>query len=195
MQNEFIMNRGVQYPAACGDTLFRTPCPQGGIEDTAQRFIVRQAQPGDTAAILSLIKGLAEYEHMSEDVSATEAMIQTEIFEKQSARVLIGEENGLPVGFMLYFYNFSTFLGKKGLYLEDLYILPSCRGKGYGKKMLRQLAQIAVAQGCGRMEWSCLDWNEPSIQFYKALGAQPLDTWTTYRLTGEALTGFANSAK
>ena len=124
---------------------------------------------------------------MSGDVVATEELLREWIFEKQKAEVLIAVLDGEEVGFALFFHNFSTFLGRAGIYLEDLFVLPERRGQGVGKALLRRIAQIAVERGCGRLEWSCLDWNKPSIDFYLSLGATPMDEWTTYRLTGETL--------
>lgn len=147
----------------------------------------RMAQPEDTALILHFIKGLAVYEKMEDQVVATEELLTEWLFEKQKAEVVIGEAKGKPVGFALFFHNFSTFLGRAGIYLEDLFVEPSERGKGYGKALLTHLAQLAVERGCGRLEWSCLDWNQPSIDFYLSMGAERMDDWTTYRLTGEKL--------
>ena len=145
------------------------------------------AQPEDTALILHFIRELAVYEKMEDQVVATEELLTEWLFEKQKAEVVIGEAEGKPVGFALFFHNFSTFLGRAGIYLEDLFVEPSERGKGYGKALLTHLAQLAVERGCGRLEWSCLDWNQPSIDFYLSMGAERMDDWTTYRLTGEKL--------
>ena len=147
----------------------------------------RFAERRDTALILQFIKDLAEYEMMADLVVATPEMLEEEIFEKRKAEVLFVMENGREVGFALFFHNFSTFLGRAGLYLEDLFVLPEFRGKGYGKATLKKLAQIAVERGCGRFEWWCLDWNRPSIDFYLSLGAEPMSEWTTYRIAGEKL--------
>ena len=147
----------------------------------------RFAERRDTALILKFIKDLAEYEMMADLVVATPEMLEEEIFEKRKAEVLFVMENGREVGFALFFHNFSTFLGRAGLYLEDLFVLPEFRGKGYGKATLKKLAQIAVERGCGRFEWWCLDWNRPSIDFYLSLGAEPMSEWTTYRVAGEKL--------
>ena len=147
----------------------------------------RFAERRDTALILQFIKDLAEYEKMADLVVATPEMLEEEIFEKRKAEVLFVMENGREVGFALFFHNFSTFLGRAGLYLEDLFVLPEFRGKGYGKATLKRLAQIAVERGCGRFEWWCLDWNRPSIDFYLSLGAEPMSEWTTYRVAGEKL--------
>lgn len=137
--------------------------------------------------ILSYIRQLAAYEKMSDQVVATENLLREWIFEKKKAEVLFACEGDKEVGFALFFHNFSTFLGRAGIYLEDLFVLPEYRGKGYGKALLKKLAQITVERGCGRLEWACLDWNQPSIDFYRSLGAVPMDEWTTYRLTGDTL--------
>ena len=151
-------------------------------------FEIRPAVPGDEALILSFIRALADYEHMSDQVVATPALLREWIFEKKKAEVIFAEAEGKPVGFALFFHNFSTFLGRAGLYLEDLFVLPEERGKGYGEALLRHLARTALDQGCGRLEWACLDWNRPSIDFYtKKMRALPMEEWTTYRLTGETL--------
>ena len=147
----------------------------------------RFAKEDDCGLILEFIRALAAYEKMSDQVVATESLLREWIFEKQKAEVIFACEDGKEVGFALFFHNFSTFLGRAGIYLEDLFILPEYRGKGYGKGLLRKLAQIAEERGCGRLEWWCLDWNKPSIDLYKSLGAEPMDEWTTYRLTGEKL--------
>lgn len=152
----------------------------------------RAATPQDTALILDFIKGLAEYEKMSDQVVADEALLHEWIFEKNKAEVIFALEDGVEVGFALFFHNFSTFLGRAGLYLEDLFVKPAYRGRGHGKALIRELARIAVERGCGRLEWCCLDWNQPSIDFYLSLGALPMDEWTTYRLSGENLHAFAN---
>lgn len=147
----------------------------------------RYAHEGDCALILRFIRALAAYEKLSDQVVATEELLREWIFEKRKAEVLFICENGQEVGFALFFHNFSTFLGRAGIYLEDLYVLPEHRGRGYGKALLKKLAGIAVARGCGRLEWWCLDWNRPSIDFYLSLGAEPMADWTVYRLTGETL--------
>ena len=148
---------------------------------------IRFATENDCALILHFIRDLAEYEKMADQVVASEELLREWIFEKQKAEVLFVCEEGKELGFALFFHNFSTFLGRAGIYLEDLFVLQEYRGKGYGKAMLKKLAQIAVECGCGRLEWSCLDWNSPSIDFYRSLGAIPMDDWTTYRLTSETL--------
>lgn len=154
-------------------------------------FTIRQANINDVSTILSFIKALAEYEDMSDQVVATEELLKEWLFEKKKAEVLLAMEGDTPVGFALYFYNFSTFLGRAGIYLEDLFVKKEYRGKGYGKALLKELARIAVSQGCGRLEWCCLDWNQPSIDFYLSLGARPLDDWTQYRVTGDTLKALA----
>lgn len=154
------------------------------VEPTA----IRAAKPGDESLILSMVRGLAEYEKLLDDVVATEQSIAEALF-GSSPRVFcdIAELDGKPVGFALWFYNFSTFLAKHGIYLEDLFVLPQFRGRGIGKALLVHLAKRAVREGCGRLEWWVLDWNEPSIAFYKSLGARPMDDWTVFRVSGEAL--------
>ena len=148
---------------------------------------IRFARPEDVPCILGFIQELATYEKMEDHVVATEELLHHWLFELQKAEVLLAVVDGRPVGSALFFHNFSTFLGRAGIYLEDLYVQPAYRGRGYGKALLTRLAQITVERGCGRLEWSCLDWNEPSIQFYRSLGAIPMEGWTTYRLTGETL--------
>jgi GNAT superfamily N-acetyltransferase len=147
----------------------------------------RFAAESDCGTILDFIKQLAEYEHMSDQVVATNELLKEWIFEKKKAEVLFACEDGTEVGFALFFHNFSTFLGRAGIYLEDLFVLPQYRGKGYGKGLLKRLAQITMERGCGRLEWACLDWNQPTIDFYLSLDAAAMDEWTTYRLTGDSL--------
>ena len=148
----------------------------------------RPAVPGDEELILSFIQALADYEHMSDHVVATPEILREWIFEKKTAEVIFAEVEGKAVGYALFFHNFSTFLGRAGIYLEDLFVLPEARGHGCGKGLLKELARITVERGCGRLEWSCLDWNQPSIDFYtKRMRAAPMDGWTVYRLTGETL--------
>ena len=154
-------------------------------------MIFRYAEEADAALILEFIKELAEYEKMSADVVATEELLKEWIFVKKKAEVIFALEDGKEVGFALFFHNFSTFLGRAGIYLEDLFVKKEYRGKGYGKALLKKLAQITVERGCGRLDWSCLDWNRPSIDFYRSLGAEALDEWTVYRLTGETLNKMA----
>ena len=147
-----------------------------------QKLTFRMAVPGDGPLILSFIRALAEYEKMSDQVVAAPELLEEELFQKGHAQVLFALEDGREVGFALFFHNFSTFLGRAGLYLEDLFVQPECRGKGYGKALLQELARMARARGCGRMEWWCLNWNRPSIDFYQSLGAKPMDEWTVFRL-------------
>lgn len=151
----------------------------------------RFADEKDTALILRFIKELAYYEKMLNEVVATEELLKEWIFNKKKAEVIFAIEDGIEIGFALFFHNFSTFLGRAGIYLEDLYVQPEYRGKGYGKGLLKKLAQIAVERGCGRLEWWCLDWNNPSIDFYLSMGAEPMDDWTVYRITGDTLKSMA----
>lgn len=150
-------------------------------------FIIRPAVIGDVSLILRFIKELADYEKIPDQVVATGESLSEWIFNKHKAEVLIGEMGGQPVGFALYFYNFSTFLGRSGIYLEDLYVIPEAREKGCGKAFIKTLAKICAERGCGRLEWACLDWNQSSIDFYLSLGAEPMSDWTVYRITGETL--------
>ena len=154
-------------------------------------FIIRKAEAKDIATIFDLIKKLAVYEKLENDVITSEKELCENIFNNNFAKVLIAEEDEKPVGFALYFYNFSTFVGKPGIYLEDLFVEPEYRGKGYGKSLLIELAKIAEAENCGRLEWSVLDWNTPSIEFYKALGAKPMDEWTVFRLDKKGISDLA----
>ena len=154
---------------------------------------IRFATEQDAALILNFIKALAEYEKMFDQVVANEDLLREWIFEKKKAEVLFAMENGKEVGFALFFHNFSTFLGRAGIYLEDLFVNPEYRGHGHGKALIRELARITIERGCGRLEWCCLDWNQPSIDFYLSIGAKPMEEWTIYRLTGEALTTFAEN--
>ena len=147
----------------------------------------RFANENDCGVILGFIRGLAEYERMSDQVVATEELLKEWIFRKKKAEVILACVDGKEIGFALFFHDFSTFLGRAGIYLEDLFILPEYRGNGYGKAMLKELAKITAERGCGRLEWACLDWNKPSIDFYLSLGAAALSDWTTYRLTGNTL--------
>lgn len=147
----------------------------------------RFAERKDTVLILEFIRDLASYEKLLDEVVADEQTLEHWIFDKEKAEVIFAVEDGKEVGFALFFHNFSTFLGRAGLYLEDLYVKPEYRGKGYGKNLLRKLAEIAVERGCGRLEWWCLDWNQPSIDFYLSLGAEPMSDWTVYRITEDKL--------
>ena len=157
----------------------------------SQMMTIRPAEEKDCGIILEFIRGLAEYERMSDQVVATEELLREWIFEKKKAEVLIACEGEKPVGFALFFHNLSTFLGRAGIYLEDLFVFPEYRGRGYGRALLKRLAQITVERGCGRLEWACLDWNKPSIDFYLSLGAVPMEEWTVYRLTGDTLNAMA----
>ena len=151
----------------------------------------RYATEQDAALILDFIRDLAEYEKMSDQVVADENLLLEWIFEKKIAEVIFAMEEGKEVGFALFFHNFSTFVGRGGIYLEDLFVKPAYRGRGHGKGLIRELARIAVERGCGRMEWCCLNWNQPSIDFYRSIGAVSMDEWTTYRLSGESLENMA----
>jgi GNAT superfamily N-acetyltransferase len=158
-------------------------------------FEIRPARLEDVPVILELIRELATYERAPNEVTATEEQLVEVLFgERPSAEVLLALEGKSPVGFAVFFYNFSTWLGRPGLYLEDLFVKPEKRGTGYGRALLVDLAKIARDRGCGRMEWAVLDWNEPAIKFYRALGAKPMDEWTVFRLTGEGIARLANAA-
>jgi GNAT superfamily N-acetyltransferase len=162
---------------------------------TTSTFKIRPATEGDTAVILSLIKELAEYEHLSHEVAATENDIRKTLFgERPFAETLIGEYKGLPISFALFFHNFSTFVGKPGIYLEDLYVQPAHRGKGFGSRMLAHIAALARERDCGRFEWSVLNWNTPAIRTYEKLDATPMKEWILYRLNGEALNRLADKS-
>ena len=184
----YITCRGriLQAGRAAALTIMRQGTDTETREETEQ-MTIRFADEADCTLILGFIRRLAEYEKMSDQVVASEELLREWIFEKHRAEVLIAEEEGKAAGFALFFHNFSTFLGRAGIYLEDLFVLPEYRGRGCGKALLKKLAEIALERGCGRLEWSCLDWNEPSIRFYRSLGAEPLDEWTIYRLTGRTL--------
>lgn len=152
-----------------------------------QKLNIRQAQRTDAGLVLAFIQKIAAYEKMSDEVVATVQSIETYVFDQGAAEVLIAEYEGKPVGFALYFENFSTFQGRTGLYLEDLFVDQEMRGLGIGKKLFQAVAAEAVRRGCQRMEWTCLDWNQPSIDFYHAMGAVPMNDWTTYRLAGKRI--------
>lgn len=153
---------------------------------------IRAATPEDVPLVLSLIRELAVYERLSHEVVATEEVLGESLFgERRAAEVVLARVGGEPAGFALFFHNFSTFLGRPGLYLEDLYVRPEFRGEGVGRALLVRLARLARERGCGRLEWWVLDWNEPAIRFYERLGAVPMDDWTVYRLAGEALDALA----
>jgi GNAT superfamily N-acetyltransferase len=158
------------------------------------KFEIRSATMDDVPAILQLIRDLATYERAPNEVSATEEQLIDVLFgPSPSAEVRLALEEGLPVGFAVFFHNFSTWLGRPGLYLEDLFVKPEHRGKGYGRALLVDLAGIARDRGCGRMEWAVLDWNDPAIQFYRKLGAKPMDDWTVFRLTRDGIAELAGS--
>jgi GNAT superfamily N-acetyltransferase len=157
--------------------------------------MIRDATPADVPVIAALIRALAEYEKLAHEAVLDERDLHAHLFgERPYAQVIIAEHDGDIAGFALFFHNYSTFLAKPGIYLEDLFVVPERRGLGYGKALLARLSQIAVERGCGRLEWSVLDWNEPSIAFYRSLGAVAMDEWTAYRLTGGALASLAESA-
>ncbi len=166
--------------------------PQTGTGQYTLRFAVST----DVPIILDLIRGLAKYEKLTAECIATEDLLRKNLFgDRPYAEILIGEMEGEPVGFALFFHTFSTFLGRPGIYLEDLFVKPSWRGKGLGHALLQRLAELAVERGCGRLEWAVLNWNEPAIGFYRRVGAEPLDEWTTYRLTGSSLDELANARR
>jgi GNAT superfamily N-acetyltransferase len=154
---------------------------------------LRMAEPEDVPLILEFIRGLAEYEQLSDQVEVTGEGLRESVFRDKRAEVVICEYQGKPGGFALFFHNFSTFLGRPGIYIEDLFVKPELRGKGLGKTLLRYIASLAVERNCGRLEWACLNWNEPSIAFYQSQGARPLSEWTTYRVVGEGLEKLAQS--
>ena len=158
-----------------------------GKEEIMGEVTFRQAKAGDEALVLEFIRGIAQYEKMLDEVVATEESIREWMVEKKMVEVIFAEAEGDTVGFALYFQNFSTFVGRAGLYLEDIFVKPQYRKKGYGKAIFKKLAQIAVERGCQRFEWVCLDGNQPSIDFYRSMGAVPMDQWTIYRLSGDAI--------
>jgi len=161
------------------------------IETKIENVTFRLAEPKDVGLVLDFIKELANYEKLLHEVVASEEILMETIFENKAAEVVIAEYDKEPVGFALFFHNFSTFLGRPGLYLEDLYVRPEMRGRGIGKLLLAYLAKLAIDRKCGRLEWWCIDWNTPSIEFYKSLGALPMDEWTVYRVTDKALVDLA----
>ena len=163
-------------------------------KDPSPEFVIRPATIGDVPIILQLIRDLATYERAPNEVTATEKQLVDVLFgEKPAAEVLLAFEDETPAGFAVFFHNFSTWLGRPGLYLEDLFVRPEHRGKGYGRALLVDLAKIARERGCGRMEWAVLDWNEPAIEFYRKLGAKPMDEWTVFRLTRDGIAKLADS--
>jgi len=165
-------------------------------DNSINDFSIRPAKESDVTLVLSFIRGLAEYEELSHEVVATENTLRKTLFGSHpKAEVLIGDWQGKAVAFALFFHNYSTFLGQAGIYLEDLFVVPDMRGKGFGRMMLAHLAALAVARDCGRLEWSVLDWNEPALRFYRAIGAVPMDEWTVQRLTGPALQALATTGR
>ncbi len=156
-------------------------------------FNIRPARPDEAGVVLDFIRKLSVYEKCADDVVADEATIYKSLFIERSAEVVLAEEDGAAVGFALFFHNYSTFVGRKGMYLEDLFILPEKRGLGYGKALLKHVAKLAVERGCGRMEWICLDWNESALSIYRSIGANPLSDWTVQRLDETALKQFTES--
>lgn len=163
------------------------------MKTNIRNFNLKFAEECDVPVILGLIKELADYEKLSDEVVATESILRESLFERKIAEVIIGEFEGKPVSFALFFHNFSTFLGRPGIYLEDLYVKPQMRGKGFGKMMLSYLAKLTIERNCGRLEWVCLDWNKPSIDFYTKLGASPMKDWTIYRVCGNELSALASA--
>lgn len=161
------------------------------IDTKLENFKLRFAEEKDVPLILQFIKELADYEKLLHEVVATEETLMNSLFKQKAAEVIIGEYENQPVSFALFFHNFSTFLGRPGIYLEDLYVKPEMRGKGIGKLMLSFLGKLAIERGCGRLEWWCIDWNKPSIEFYKSMGAIPMDEWTVYRVCDDALIDLA----
>lgn len=159
----------------------------------AENVSFRFAERNDVPLILEFILDLAEYEKMRNEVVATEALLTEWLFEKEKAEVIFAVIDGKEAGFALFFHNFSTFLGRAGIYLEDLYVRPEYRGRGIGKAIFKRLARIAADRGCGRLEWWCLDWNQPSIDFYLSMGAEPMNDWTVFRIAGEKLEGLAGA--
>lgn len=155
------------------------------------KFTIRRAQQSDVPVLRNMILELAEYEKLTDQVTATEENLTEWIFQREKAEVLMAEENGVPVGYAIYFHNFSSFVGCAGIFLEDLYVRPGARKKGYGKALIRKVAAVTQERGCARLEWNCLDWNQSSIDFYHSLGAIPLDAWTMYRLDGQDLIDLA----
>jgi GNAT superfamily N-acetyltransferase len=158
-----------------------------------QTINIRPARPDEAGLVLDFIKRLAVYEKCADDVVADEATLRHSLFVEHAAEVVFAEEDGTVVGFALFFHNFSTFVGRKGMYLEDLFVLPEKRGRGYGKALLKYVAKLAVERNCGRMEWICLDWNESALSVYRSMGAEPLSEWTVQRLDEQALKRFAES--
>lgn len=163
------------------------------IDTKLEKFKLRVAEEKDVKIILDFIKELAIYEKLLDQVEATEESLRDSLFVRKVAEAIIGEYDGIPVGYIIFLYNFSTFLGRPGIYIEDLYVQPQMRGNGLGKIMLSYIAKLAAERNCGRVEWTCLDWNQPSIKFYKKLGAIPMDEWTIYRLNEKSLSDVAKT--
>ena len=165
------------------------------ISISNSQFNIRPARADEAGLVLEFIKKLAAYEKCADEVVADEATLHHSLFVERSAEVLFAEEDGEVIGFALFFHNFSTFVGRKGLYLEDLFIVPEKRGRGYGKALLKHLAQLAVERNCGRMEWICLDWNQPALKVYRSIGAKAMDEWTVQRLDETELKRFAEAER
>ena len=183
------------FRQVCQDAKLRKSAVCANLASMSSQFVIQPATAADLSAILQLIRELAEYERAPDAAVATEPQLREVLFgEKPCAEVLLAFESDEAVGFAVYFFNFSTWLGRPGLYLEDLFVRPATRGKGYGRALLERLAQIAHARGCGRMEWAVLDWNEPAIEFYKKLGAEPMEEWTVFRLTSEGMAALAGKS-
>ena len=163
-----------------------------GRLSAVDNFSFRYAEEKDVPLVIDFVRELAEYEKLLDEVDTSEELYRRWLFEKQSAKVIFAMENGVEVGFALFFHNFSTFLGRSGIYLEDLFVKPEKRGRGYGNALLKKLAELAVEEGCGSLEFVCLDWNKPSIDFYRALGAKSMDDWTIYRFEGDSLEKLAS---
>jgi GNAT superfamily N-acetyltransferase len=185
----------LSFQEISGIIKWRTNGPQTAQSTMISPITIRPAVETDVPLILRLIRGLAEYEHLLDQVAATEEGLTRGLFRepRPAAEALIAEYEGEGAGFALFFHTFSTFAGKSGLYIEDLYVLPEFRGRGLGKALVKEAARLAVERGCGRLEWSCLDWNEPSIRFYLSLGARPLTDWTMYRVAGDDLQTLAET--
>jgi GNAT superfamily N-acetyltransferase len=148
---------------------------------------IRFAEEEDAGTLFDMIKELAEYEHLEDKLEATEDLIRQELFQRKVAEALIAEHQGNPVGYAIFFHNYSSFIGRQGIFIEDIYVKPEFRGKGFGKALFATITELAMARNCGRLEWACLDWNRPSIEFYKKAGASAMDQWTIYRLTDKDL--------
>jgi GNAT superfamily N-acetyltransferase len=190
---EFLQNQEIASKLASVAYALTLRTMNSGVK-TPENFEIRPARVEDVPIILQLIRDLATYERAPNEVTATEEQLAEVLFgERPAAEVLLAFEGQLPVGFAVFFHNFSTWLGRPGLYLEDLFVKPEKRGKGYGRALLIELAKIARDRGCGRMEWAVLNWNEPAIKFYRALGAKPMDEWTVFRLTRDGIAALANS--